>query len=102
MKQQAKNRLLMTRGSIAARRVSGQDDHYSWVWVLPLRDGRFRVAAIEVPKHLVDDDVSFFDDDMTMPYVKVVESVDDVDDAVREAGVAPEELDAPWHSDFPL
>jgi hypothetical protein len=102
VKQQAKNRLLMTKGAIAARRVSGQDDHYSWVWVIPLRAGGFRVAAIEVPKHFVDEDESFFDDDMTMPYVKVVAAVEEIDAAVREAGVDPEELDAPWHSDFPL
>ncbi|WP_027946821.1 hypothetical protein [Amycolatopsis taiwanensis] len=102
MKIKVRNRLLMTKGVIAARREAGQADHYSWVWVLPLRSGEFRVAAIEVPKDLIDNDECFFEDDMTRPYVKIVDSVDDVDHAVREAGVDPETLDAPWYSDFPL
>jgi hypothetical protein len=92
----------MTKGSIAARRDSGQADHYSWVWVIPLQSGKFRVAAIEVPKRLVDNDECFFEDDMTKPFLKIVDTIDGVDDAVREAGVDPEALDAPWHSDFPL
>jgi hypothetical protein len=92
----------MTRGAVAARRHSTQTDCYSWVWVIPLHSGKFRVAAIEVPKHLVDEDKCFFEEDMTTPYLKIVETLDDVDDAVREAGVDPDELDAPWHSDFPL
>ena len=102
MKTQAKNRLIMTKASIAARRESGQDDHYSWVWVVPRQDGRFRVVAIEVPKRPVDDDECFFEDDMTKPYEKIVDSIEEIDGAVRDAGVDPETLDAPWHSDFPL
>ncbi len=72
------------------------------MWVLPLRSGKFRVAAIEVPKQFVDDDVCFFDDDMTTLLVKIVDGIDEIDDAVREAGVDPELLDSPWHSNFPL
>jgi hypothetical protein len=101
VKIQAKNRLVMTRAAVAARRVSSDENCYSWVWVIPLESGQFRIAAIEVPKHFVDDDESFFDDDMSTTYLKIVESVDDVDGAVREAGVNPDALDAPWHSDFP-
>lgn len=102
MKIEAKNRLVMTKGSIAARRISERADCYSWVWVIPLRSGKFKVAAIEVPKRLVDEDISFFEDDMDTPYVKVIDEFDGIDDAVREAGVDPEALDAPWHSEFPL
>ncbi|WP_143163067.1 hypothetical protein [Couchioplanes caeruleus] len=102
MKTQAKNRLVMSKSSIAARRESGQADHYSWVWVVPRQDGRFRVVAIEVPKHLVDNDECFFEDDMTKPYERVVDNIEEIDGAVCEAGVDPEALDAPWHSDFPL
>jgi hypothetical protein len=87
---------------VAARRASGIANSYSWVWVLPLRDGRFRVAAIEVPRRMVDEDVSFFEEDMETPYLKIVDTIDEVDAAVREAGVDPDQLDAPWHSDFPL
>jgi hypothetical protein len=102
MKVQARNRLVMTRGSVAARRASSQESCYSWVWVVPLQSGKFRVCAMEVPKHFVDDDESFYDEDMTTVYLKIVDSVNDIDSAVREAGVEPDELDAPWHSDFPL
>jgi hypothetical protein len=102
MKIQAKNRLAMTKAPISARRRSESPESYSWVWVLPLREGGYRVAAIEVPKHLVDDDVSFFEEDFKTPYLKIVGEISDIDDAVREAGVDPDELDAPWNNDFPL
>ncbi|MCZ7420753.1 hypothetical protein O7605_14635 [Verrucosispora sp. WMMA2121] len=92
----------MTKALVSARRSSSSGDCYSWVWVLPLPDGRFRVAAIEVPKQLVDDDVCFFEEDMSTPYLKVVDEIGEVDAAVLEAGVDPEQLDAPWKNDFPL
>lgn len=102
MRTQAKNRLVMTKALISARRASGTPYTYSWVWVLPLPDGRYRVAAIEVPKHLVDNDTCFFEEDFETPYLKVVSELPEVDAAVREAGVDPEELDAPWQNNFPL
>ncbi|WP_162794608.1 hypothetical protein [Nonomuraea lactucae] len=60
------------------------------------------MAAIEVPKQLVDNDASFFEEDMVTPYLKIVDTVEQVDTAVMEAGVDPEDLNAPWHNDFPL
>jgi hypothetical protein len=39
---------------------------------------------------------------MKTPYLRIVGEIDDIDAAVREAGVDPGELDAPWHNDFPL
>jgi hypothetical protein len=92
----------MTKALISARRQSGSPDSYSWVWVLPLKDGRYRIAAIEVPKDLVDNDVCFFEEDFRTPYLKIVSDISEIDAAVLEAGVDPEELDAPWHNDFPL
>ena len=92
----------MSKAIIAARRATDRPDHHSWVWVIPLKSGAFRVAGIEVPNRLVDDDVSFYEDDMITPYAKIVNEIDDVDGAVREAGADPGALDAPWHSDFPL
>ncbi|MEH1129195.1 hypothetical protein [Micromonospora sp. CPCC 206061] len=92
----------MTKALISARRPSGSDESYSWVWVLPLPDGRFRVAAIEVPKQLVDNDVCFFEEDMETLYLKIVDEIGEVDAAVLEAGVDPGQLDAPWNNDFPL
>jgi hypothetical protein len=96
------NRLVMTKAPISARRRSSSPERYSWVWVLPLRDGRYRVAAIEVPKQLIDSDACFFEQDMNTPYLKIVEELTAIDAAVREAGADPEELDAPWNNDFPL
>ncbi|WP_328650330.1 hypothetical protein OG598_18480 [Micromonospora sp. NBC_00330] len=92
----------MTKAHVSAPRLSGNDGSYSWVWVLPLPDGRFRVAAIEVPKHFVDDDDCFFEEDMKTPYLRIVEEVGEVDAAVLEAGADPEQLDAPWNNNFPL
>lgn len=92
----------MTRAPVSARRQSSSIDAYSWVWVLPLPDGRYRIAAIEVPKRLVDEDICFFEDDMTTPFLKIVNDLAEVDAAVMEAGVDPEQLDAPWNNDFPL
>ncbi|MBL7498708.1 hypothetical protein I6A84_15360 [Frankia sp. CNm7] len=102
MKTQAKNRLVMTKAEISVRRPSSNPGCYSWVWVNPMLDGRFRVAAIEVPKHLVDEDVCFYDGDFETPYIKIVSEISEIDDAVREVGADPEELDAPWYNDFPL
>jgi hypothetical protein len=102
MKTEALNRLTMLRQLVSARRNSSSPQNYSWVWVLPLPDGRFRIAAIEVPKELIDADRCFFEEDMVTPYLKVVDTVDQVDAAACEAGVDPENLDAPWHNDFPL
>jgi hypothetical protein len=102
MKMQARNRLVMSKAEISARRSIDDPGYYSWVWVLPLHDGRIRVAAIEVPRRLVDEDISFYDADFETPYVKIVDDVAGVDAAVREAGADPEELDAPWHNGFPL
>jgi hypothetical protein len=92
----------MTKAQISARRPSSDPDRYSWVLVHPLPDGGFRVAAIEVPKHLVDQDICFHDGDFRTPYLKIVSEISEIDAAVREAGADPDDLDAPWHNDFPL
>ncbi|GIH02378.1 hypothetical protein Rhe02_04450 [Rhizocola hellebori] len=92
----------MSKGLISAKRKSGDPDCYSWVWVLPTPDGRFRVAAIEVPKRLVDDDVCFYEADFRTPFLRIVAEIGDIDEVVREAGVDPDLLDAPWNNDFPL
>ncbi|MGX4657921.1 hypothetical protein ACWCHM_30005 [Micromonospora sp. SCSIO 07396] len=92
----------MTKSVVSARRLSGAEGCYSWVWVLPLPDGRFRVAAIEVPKQLVNDDACFYEEDMSTPYVRIVDEIGEVDAAAREAGVDPADLDAPWNNDFPF
>jgi hypothetical protein len=65
--------------TLAGRSVTRRS---SWVWVIPLEPGQFRVAAIEVPKRLVDDDECFFEDDTTTSYLKIVETIEEVDQAV--------------------
>lgn len=92
----------MTRQPVAARHEPACVDHYAWIWVLPIPGGRFRVALIEVPKHFVDDDQCFFEEDYDTRFLRVVHSVDEVDAAVQEAGGEPGDLDVPWRSDFPL
>ncbi|MDQ2816083.1 MAG: hypothetical protein M3Z75_30635 [Actinomycetota bacterium] len=103
MKISTRNRLTMgQRALVSARLPAAAPGVYSWVWVLPLPDGRFRVAAIEIPERLVDDDECFGEDAINTRFLRVVDDVDEVDGAVREAGGDPEELTAPWHNDFPL
>jgi len=102
VKTQIRNRLTMTRGMVAARHDASSPDRYAWIWVLPLPDGRFRVALQEVPRHFVDNDKWFYDADVTTRYDKTVDSVEDVDAAVREAGGDPEDLDVPWRNDCPF
>lgn len=102
MRIEARNRLTMTKSLIAARRRASSSDRYSWVWVLPIPDGRFRVAAIEIPKHLVDEDACFYEKDLDTVYLRIAENISEIDEMVREAGIDPEDLDAPWHSEFPL
>jgi hypothetical protein len=99
---EAINRLTMSKGVVTARRTSSSSDFYSWVWVIPLSDSRFRVRVIEVPRHLVDEDIDFYDGDMTIVGDDFVDSVDDIDEVVRCSGVDPEDLEAPWHNGFPL
>jgi hypothetical protein len=102
MRMQARNRLQMLDGSVAARRPTDSEGMYSWVWVAPIKDAGYRIRAFEVAKELVDNDACFYEADMNSLHDEVVESLDQIDAAVRRAGVDPEELDAPWHSDFPL
>jgi len=87
---------------VAARHDASSPGRYAWIWVLPLPDGRFRVALQEVPRHLVDDDEWFYDPDLTTRYDKTVDSVEEVDAAVREAGGDPGDLDVPWRNDCPF
>lgn len=53
----ARNRLTMgQRALVSARLPTADPGLYSWVWVLPLPDGRFRVAAIDIPRRLINGD----------------------------------------------
>jgi hypothetical protein len=92
----------MSRAHVSARHESASPNAYAWIWVLPIPDGRFRVALIEVPKHFVDNDEHFYENDLTTRFLKIVDEISSVDPAVREAGGDPEKLDAPWHNGFPL
>jgi hypothetical protein len=65
-------------------------------------DGHFRVALIEVPKHFVDNDQHFYENDISTRFLKIVEDISEVDQTVRDAGGDPADLDAPWHNGFPL
>ena len=92
----------MSKAHVSARHEAASAENYAWIWVLPTPDGRFRVALIEVPKHFVDTDQHFFEDDLTTRFLRIVDNIDEVESAVREAGVDPENLEAPWHNGFPV
>lgn len=102
MQTQVKHRLTMSNADVAARRTASVDDRASWVWVIPLGGGRFRVRAFEVSRDLLVNDDDIYDENMEIVYDDFVDSIAEVDRAVAEAGVDPDELAAPWHSDFPL
>jgi hypothetical protein len=103
VKLSARNRLTMGQPAlVSARLPAAGPGLYSWVWILPLPGGRFRVAAIDIPRRLIDDDECFGQDSISTRFLRIVDDVDHVDDAVREAGGDPEELTAPWHNGFPL
>jgi hypothetical protein len=102
VRTQVKNRLVMTKDLVSARKEASSADRYAWVWVTPLDDGTFRVSTVEIPKQIVDDDVCFYEPDIQRTRVATLTDVAEVDEVVRGLGVDPETLDAPWHNNFPL
>src|SRR5215510_7693373 len=102
MRTEARNRLTMTRDLVSARREAARADHYAWVWVSPLDDGRFRISTVEVARGIVDNDVCFFEDDIERVHVATASDLDEVDELVRALGVDPDTLDVPWRNGFPL
>ncbi|WP_055714839.1 hypothetical protein [Streptomyces torulosus] len=102
MRTEVANRLVMTRALVSARRQPSTQNAYAWVWAFPLRDGKFRVSTVEIPKRFVDEDTCFGEEDIERVHVATVETVEEIDAIVRELGVDPETLDAPWKNDFPL
>ncbi|WP_371577487.1 hypothetical protein [Streptomyces sp. NBC_01314] len=102
MRTEVANRLVMTRALVSARRHPGTPDSYAWVWAFPMRDGKFRISTVEIPKLIVDEDACFGEEDIERVHVATVETVEEVDMVVRNLGVDPETLDAPWKNDFPL
>ncbi|MFJ5025822.1 hypothetical protein [Streptomyces goshikiensis] len=102
MRTEVANRLVMTRALVSARRQPSAPDFYAWVWAFPLRDGKFRVSTVEIPKPFVDEDDCFGEGDIERIHVATVETIEEIDTVVRGLGVDPETLDAPWKNDFPL
>ncbi|WP_214105475.1 hypothetical protein [Acrocarpospora catenulata] len=102
MRIEIENRLVMTKAVVSARRGASSIDRYSWVWVAPLRDGTFKISTLEIPKHFVDNDVCFFEEDIERIHVGTVADISEVDEVVRMSGVDPDDLDVPWRNDFPL
>lgn len=103
MKTEAKNRLLMSRADVTARRDAVDADCASWVWVIPLGSGGgFRIRAFEVRRELLINDDDIYDGNMAIVYDEVVETIDEVDRSVAAAGADPADLAAPWNNDFPL
>ncbi|TDD27194.1 hypothetical protein E1287_35045 [Actinomadura sp. KC06] len=92
----------MSKALVSARREPSSSDRYAWVWVAPLGDGTFRVSTVEISKHIVDEDICFFEDDIERVHIGTFTDISEVDDLVRGLGVDPDELDPPWKNDFPL
>ncbi|MCX5376757.1 hypothetical protein [Streptomyces sp. NBC_00091] len=101
MRTEVASRLTMSRATVSARHDASSNELHSWVWVFPARDGTFRVSTVEIPKNLVDDEC-FAEEDLSRDHIATVRELSAVDEVVRNLGVDPNSLDAPWKNDFPL
>ncbi|MGY2112951.1 hypothetical protein ACW9HR_03430 [Nocardia gipuzkoensis] len=102
MKTNVANRLTMLKQFVSGRCNPSSEDNYAWVWVHPTRDGRFDVSTVEISKELVDNDESVGEDQIRRTDLGVVEEISQVDELLKRHGMNPDDLDAPWHNNFPL
>ena len=102
VKTEVRNRLTMSKGVVSAKMTPKTAERYAWVWIAPLGDDTFRVSTVEVPRDLIDNDVSFYEPDIERTRVATVASVQEAEEVVRSLGVDPDELAPPWHNGFPL
>jgi hypothetical protein len=102
LKPEVRNRLTMSKGLVSARLAARADQRYAWVWITPLRKGTFKVSTVEVPRNLIDNDVSFYEPDIERSHVATVDTVQEAEEIVRNLGVDPDDLAPPWHNGFPL
>ncbi|MFI6964949.1 hypothetical protein [Streptomyces sp. NPDC050149] len=102
MRTEVENRLTMSGALVSARCDPRSPESCAWVWVFPLPGGTYRISTVEIPRYLVNEDSCFGEEDIDRVRVATVATLADVDNVVRELGVDPENLDAPWKNDFPL
>ncbi|MFD2688461.1 hypothetical protein ACFS5L_27000 [Streptomyces phyllanthi] len=57
---------------------------------------------MEIPKHFIDEGICFAEEDIDRVQVATVATSEAVDSVVRDLGIDPDSLDAPWKNDFPL
>ncbi|RSS87037.1 hypothetical protein EF903_17875 [Streptomyces sp. WAC05292] len=101
MRMRAANRLTMTKAGITARIAAHEPGRVAWVAVYPV-DGGFMVFTVEIPEHLADDNTCFGEESITRRNLGTFSTIEEVDGAVASLGIDPDELDAPWHNDYPL
>lgn len=103
MRTAVRTRVARLRQPVTQRLPDPDPATRAWVWVLPLPDGRVRVAHVAVPRHLLEpEELCLGEEDVTTTHLRVVDHVDDVDAAVRACGGDPDALASPWRNDFPL
>ncbi|NEW29528.1 hypothetical protein [Nocardia cyriacigeorgica] len=102
MRLEVSNRLTMLKGFVTARCEPEIESRYAWVWVYPLKDGRFDVSTVEIDKKFVDNDDDVGEDDISRRDLGIVHTIEEVDKLIEQLGVDPNDLDAPWHNGFPL
>ena len=101
MDMRVRNRLTRLRQPVTQRLADPDPQTCAWIWVLPVPDGRVRVARVEVPRRLVESGECFGEDDHVTSVPCLVD-VDEVDEAVRACGGDPMCLESPWRNEFPL
>lgn len=102
MKTEVRNRLTMSKGVVSARIAPRGEDRYAWVWIAPLRNGSFKVSTVEVPRNLIDNDISFYEPDIDRTNIATVDTVQEAEEIVISLGVDTDDLAPPWHNGFPL
>ena len=102
MRQKVRNRLEMLRAPVTQRLADPSAEVCAWIWVLQLPDGRIRVARIIVPRVIVESGYWFGEEGYETAELRLVEGIDEVDEAVRHVGGDSEELESPWINEFPL
>ncbi|MER5929832.1 hypothetical protein [Streptomyces sp. NPDC002054] len=101
MRMQVANRLTMAKAGVTARIPAKDPENVAWVAVYPVDDG-FMVFTVEIPEGLAGDSECFGEESIARRRLGTVRTVDEVDQVLLGLGVDPDDLDAPWHNDYPL
>ena len=103
MRQQIRNRLEMTRGTVAAEVPPTRPGVRTFAAVVPQRDGTFLATRFDVLSDaLVDEERYIGPAEILNRVSSFVATVDEAEAVLRRLGIDTETLDVPWNNDYPL